>query len=145
MVLFNLHQRLVKLSSAVGVVRILTRMLSDARSGRLPNNEIWTERFLYTTDKVAHQKLQSFFEQWVYGAGCPSFNISHKFQKKKFSVEVIIKQTQKLDVLAAQQQILVPDNFMREVKEQENEIYAPPMQELFTVSVFQALECFDRG
>ena len=131
LVLFHLHQRLVKLSSAVGVVRILTRMLTDARSGRLADNEIWTDRFLYTTDKVAHSKLQSFFDQWVYGAGFPSFMVTQQFQKKKFSVAITIKQMQKLDMQSFQNQ-LQPTNLIREIKEAENEIYAPAVQESFT-------------
>ncbi|KIW07771.1 uncharacterized protein PV09_01697 [Verruconis gallopava] len=132
LILYLLHQRLVKQSSAVGVVRILTRMLSDARSGRLGSNEIWTDRFIYTTEKVAHAKVQSFFDQWVYGSGVPSFLVSQAFQKKKFSVAITIKQTQKLDVLALQPQPLSAGNFFREVKEMEHEIYAGQLQDSFT-------------
>jgi transcription initiation factor TFIID subunit 2 len=132
LILYLLHQRLVKQSSAVGVVRILTRMLSDARSGRLGANEIWTDRFIYTTEKVAHAKVQSFFDQWVYGSGVPSFLISQAFQKKKFSVAITIKQTQKLEVQSFQDQVLQAGNFFREVKELEHDIYAGHLQESFT-------------
>lgn len=107
-------------------------MLSDARSGRLTDNEIWTDRFLYTAEKVAHSKLASFFDQWVFGAGFPSFLVSQQFQKKKFSVAITIKQTQKLEVQNLQDANLQSGNFMREVKEMEHEIYAPPLQEAFT-------------
>lgn len=131
LVLFLLHQRLIKQSGAVGVIRILTRMLSDARSGKLTDNEIWTERFRYTTEKVAHSKVANFFDQWVYGAGIPSFLVSQAFQKKKFSVAITIKQTQKME-LGLQGQELQPSNFFREVKEAENDIYAPALQESFT-------------
>jgi transcription initiation factor TFIID subunit 2 len=132
LILYLLHQRLVKQSSATGVARILTRMLSDARSGRLSSNEIWTDRFIYTTEKVAHAKVQSFFDQWVYGSGVPSFLITQAFQKKKFSVAITIKQTQKLEVQSFQEQVLQAGNFFREVKELEHDIYAGQLQESFT-------------
>jgi transcription initiation factor TFIID subunit 2 len=132
LVLYLLHQRLVKQSSAVGVVRILTRMLSDARSGKIGGNEIWTDRFIYTTEKVAHAKIQSFFDQWVHGSGVPSFMISQAFQKKKFSVAITIKQTQKLELQNLEGQNLQSANFFREVKEAEHDIYAGSQQDFFT-------------
>ena len=132
LILFLLHQRLVKQSSAVGVVRILTRMLADARSGKLTNNEIWTDRFIYTTEKVAHAKIQSFFDQWVFGSGVPSFMVTQAFQKKKFSVAITIKQTQKMETPDFSSIALQSTNFFREVKELEHDIYAGPLQDSYS-------------
>ncbi|QDS67879.1 hypothetical protein FKW77_008012 [Venturia effusa] len=131
-VFFIFHQRLVKQNASTGAPRVLVRLLSDARMGRIPHGEIWTDRLIYTSDKVAHQKLQSFFDQWVFGAGCPTFHVTHKFNKKKMSVEVTINQTQAHDVLGDKAAVLNADNFMREVKEYENMIYAGPLQPAFT-------------
>lgn len=133
-VFYIFHQRLMKQNASTGAPRVLVRLLSDARMGRIPDGEIWTDRLIYTSDKVAHQKLQSFFDQWVFGAGCPTFHVSHKFNKKKMSVEVTISQTQASDVFGDKAQQLDADNFMREVKEHESDVYAGPVQPAFTVS-----------
>jgi transcription initiation factor TFIID subunit 2 len=133
-VFYIFHQRLMKQNASTGAPRVLVRLLSDARMGRIPDGEIWTDRLIYTSDKVAHQKLQSFFDQWVFGAGCPTFHVSHKFNKKKMSVEVTINQTQASELFGDKTQKLDADNFMREVKEHEHNVYAGPIQPAFTVS-----------
>lgn len=143
-VFFIFHQRLMKQNASTGAPRVLVRLLSDARMGRILDGEIWTDRLIYTSDKVAHQKLQSFFDQWVFGAGCPTFHVSHKFNKKKMSVEVTINQTQSSEGFGDQAPKLDADNFMREVREHEHNVYAGPTQPAFTVSsisrVHQVLE-----
>ncbi|KAE9966986.1 hypothetical protein EG328_008498 [Venturia inaequalis] len=131
-VFYIFHQRLMKQNASTGAPRVLVRLLSDARMGRIPHGEIWTDRLIYTSDKVAHQKLQSFFDQWVFGAGCPTFHVTHKFNKKKMSVEVTINQTQSHDLLGDKSAGLNADNFMREVKEHENGVWAGELQPAFT-------------
>jgi transcription initiation factor TFIID subunit 2 len=134
-VLFILHQRLIKKSGHLGVPKVISRMLADVKQGRLVDGEIDTQRFLYSTEKVGHSTFKAFFEEWVYGAGCPTFLVSQRFNKKKMVVEMSITQRhgQQLDALATDGQKLNAGNFMREVKEHHQDVYAGPIQPVFTV------------
>jgi transcription initiation factor TFIID subunit 2 len=38
------------------------------------------------------ESLRGFFDQWVYGSGCPTFIISAVFNRKRMAVEVNVKQ-----------------------------------------------------
>ena len=71
----------------------------------------------------------SFFKQWIYGAGCPIFHVSQRFNKKKLVVEMIIQQKQ-LD--RETKPPFEPSNFMREIKEHVQEVWAPETQAVFT-------------
>jgi transcription initiation factor TFIID subunit 2 len=134
-ILFILHHRLVKASGRNGVDRILCKMLLDEQVGKLANPSkaenggIDTERFMRTCEKVGHQKVDAFFNQWVYGAGCPTFRVTQRFNKKKLVVEMLLIQAQPDDHLGLD---LTPESFMREVKEHEEHVYAGQVQPLFT-------------
>jgi transcription initiation factor TFIID subunit 2 len=135
-VLFILHQRLIKKSGHLGVPKIISRMLADVKQGRLVDGEIDTSRFLYSTEKVGHTSFKAFFEEWVYGAGCPTFSVTQRFNKKKMVVEMAITQKQghHVDALATDGQKLDAENFMREVKEHQQYVYAGATQPVFSVS-----------
>ncbi|KAF2795808.1 hypothetical protein K505DRAFT_359839 [Melanomma pulvis-pyrius CBS 109.77] len=120
LVLSILHNRLVKQSGKNGVDRCLYRLLFNARNEKLPNGAISTEGFLDICDKVGHQKLDTFFNQWVYGSGCPSFECSPVFNKKKQVIVLTIKQTQADPTLKPEERSLAANEFMREVKEKQH-------------------------
>ncbi len=47
-----------------------------------------TSQFLRTARKIcAKVEIKSFAEIWIYGAGCPRFNIRFSFNKKKMVAE----------------------------------------------------------
>lgn len=129
LILFILDRRLTKASGAAGVSRIVTRLFLNAKTGDLINGELSTDFFHRLCEKLGHQKLDPFFRQWVYGAGCPIFHVSQRFNKKKLVVEMIITQKQ-MDRKTKPK--LEPANFMREVKEQVSEAWAPGIQPVFT-------------
>ncbi|KAF2435759.1 hypothetical protein EJ08DRAFT_692336 [Tothia fuscella] len=133
LVFFILHQRMLKKTGLNGVPRLLERVFQDADAGRVVDGEIDTDRFIYSCDKVAHGKMRSFFDQWVTNAGCPTFVVNAKFNKKKMQVDLEIKQeTVSLEALTTGGQKLNTGNFMREAKEHEGEVYAGPPQHYFT-------------
>jgi transcription initiation factor TFIID subunit 2 len=117
-VLFILDRRLTKASGAAGVGRIITRLLLNAKTGDLQNGELSTDWFHRLCEKLGHTKLDAFFRQWVYGAGCPLFKVNQRFNKKKLVVEMNIYQTQRERKIKPE---LQPSNFMREAKEQVSE------------------------
>ena len=117
MVLSILHNRLVKQSGKNGVDRCLYRMLFNARQGKYSNGAISTADFFEICEKVGHQKLESFFNQWVAGSGCPTFECFPSFNKKKQVVQLQIRQTQADPTITTIEKSLAADDFMREAKE----------------------------
>ncbi|THX26989.1 hypothetical protein D6D12_05813 [Aureobasidium pullulans] len=128
-VLFILDRRLTKASGAAGVGRIITRLLLNAKTGDLQNGELSTDWFHRLCEKLGHTKLDAFFKQWVYGAGCPLFKVNQRFNKKKLVVEMNIYQIQRERKIKPE---LSPTNFMREAKEQVSEVWAPEVSDPFT-------------
>ncbi|TKA77756.1 hypothetical protein B0A49_01555 [Cryomyces minteri] len=129
LVLFILDRRLTKASGSSGVSRIINRVFLNAKVGEMPHGAITTSYFMRTCEKLGHAKLEQFFNQWVFGAGCPSFQVSQRFNKKKLCVEMVIKQVQ-ADRVAEPN--LEPATFMREVQEDRNEVFAGVLQPVFT-------------
>jgi transcription initiation factor TFIID subunit 2 len=117
MVLSILHNRLVKQSGKNGVDRCLYRLLFNARQGKYDNGAITTNDFLDICEKVGHQKLDSFFGQWVQGSGCPNFECFPSFNKKKQVVQLQIRQIQADSTVTTIDGPLNANDFMREAKE----------------------------
>jgi len=122
-VLSILHNRLVKASGKNGVDRCLYKMLLNHASGALNNGAISTHPFQQLCEKVGHQKLENFFNQWVYGSGCPTFECHPTFNKKKQVVQLTIRQTQGDPSVLRQDDALSAADFMREAKENSRSFY----------------------
>ncbi|KAK3671208.1 Transcription initiation factor TFIID subunit 2 [Recurvomyces mirabilis] len=129
LVLFILDRRILKASGLTGVQRIVNRIFMNAKSGSLENGELSTAEFQRQCERLGHNKLESFFKQWVQGAGCPIFEVSQRFNKKKLVVEMTISQRQ-LD--RQTKPLFAPNNFMREIKEYTSDVWAPEVQPVFT-------------
>ena len=134
MVLSILDRRFTKTGSTSGLSRIISRVFLNAKVGDLTNGAIDTAYFIKTCERLGHLKLDTFFAQWVYGAGCPRFSIAQKFNKKKNVVDMLIKQTQ----AEPSERDLEKGTFMRDVKEEHSNVFAGPVQPVFTVRI---LEC----
>ncbi|KAF9736050.1 hypothetical protein PMIN02_001628 [Paraphaeosphaeria minitans] len=113
-VLSILHNRLVKTSGKNGVDRCLYRLLLNRAGGSLNNGAISTDAFLSLCEKVGHQKLDGFFKQWVYQAGYPIFECHPTFNKKRQTVNLVIRQSQSGPI---NDEPLRSTDFMREAKE----------------------------
>ncbi|KAL2371522.1 transcription initiation factor TFIID subunit 2 [Blastomyces gilchristii SLH14081] len=132
LVLYILERRLSKASGKATISRIISRIFLNARMGDLPNGALTTSFFQRTCERLGHTKLDSFFQQWVYGAGCPRFLATQRFNKKKLVVEMMIRQVQSEQATVRD---LEKSTFMREVKEEIKNIYAGPVQHVFTGSM----------
>ncbi|KAL4957846.1 hypothetical protein BDW69DRAFT_155436 [Aspergillus filifer] len=132
LVLFILDRRLTKASGKATMSRIISRLFLNARMGDLPNGAVTSSFFQKTCEKLGHAKLDSFFQQWIYGAGCPRFQATQRFNKKKLVVEMMIKQVQS-DQPSARD--LEKDAFMRDVKEEIRNVYAGTIQPVFSGSM----------
>ena len=130
LVLFILDRRLAKASGSSGLSRIISRVFLNAKVGDLANGAISTAYFMRTCEKLGHTKLDTFFAQWVFGAGCPRFRVTQRFNKKKLVVEMLIQQVQGE---ASGDRDLEKETFIRDVKEEIHGVYAGPVQPVFTV------------
>lgn len=129
LVLFILDRRLMKTTGQTGVHRIINKIFLNAKTGALTNGELSTADFQRTCEKLGHNKLESFFKQWVFNSGCPIFYVTQRFNKKKLCVEMKIMQRQ-LD--RTSKPPFEPKSFMREIKEHVQEVWAPEVNPLFT-------------
>lgn len=132
LVLFILERRLAKASGKATVSRIISRILLNARMGDLANGALTTSFFQRLCEKFGHVKLDTFFQQWVYGAGCPRFHATQRFNKKKLVVEMMIRQVQGEPQPPRD---LEKSTFMRDVKEELKGVYAGGIQPVFTGSM----------
>lgn len=133
LVLFILERRLSKAGGKPIISRVISRIFLNARMGDISNGALTTAFFQRTCEKLGHTKLESFFQQWVFGAGCPRFVATQRFNKKKLVVEMMIRQVQADQQSAARD--LEKQTFMREVKEEIKNVYAGAVQHVFTGSM----------
>jgi transcription initiation factor TFIID subunit 2 len=128
-VLTILHNRIIKANGRNGIDRMFWRALLDDQTGKIEDGELDTERFMRIAEKVAHSKFDPFFYQWVFGAGCPTFRVSQRFNKKKLVVEIFLNQVMQEDLLNFD---VSSESFMRDIKEQEEGFPSVSPQRLFT-------------
>ncbi|KAF6832482.1 hypothetical protein CPLU01_06165 [Colletotrichum plurivorum] len=116
LVLFILDKRLMKAPAQTNLTRIISRILYKANVGEKQSEWIInTESFQRVCEKNARNKLESFWSQWVYGSGCPRFDVFQRFNKKRLCVEMTIRQVQ--DKAAADAPVLRKTDFLRVIKE----------------------------
>ncbi|KAK2741885.1 hypothetical protein FQN57_005444 [Myotisia sp. PD_48] len=132
LVLYILERSLSKASGKATVSRVISRIFLNARMGDIANGELTTSFLQRICERLGHTKLDTFFQQWVYGAGCPRFLATQRFNKKKLVVEMMIRQVQSDQPTARD---LEKSTFMRDVKEELRSVYAGSIQNVFTGSM----------
>lgn len=132
LVLFILDRRLTKASGKATMSRIISRLFLNAQMGDIPNGAVTSSLFQKTCERLGHAKLDQFFQQWVYGAGCPRFQATQRFNKKKLVVEMMIRQVQS-DQPSTRD--LDKNTFMRDAKEEIRGVYAGAIQPVFSGSM----------
>ena len=128
LVLFILDRRLAKTGGSTGFSRIVSKIFLQTNVGEIVEGSLSTAHFIRVCERLGHTKLEGFFNQWVYGCGCPRFRVTQRFNKKRLVIEMQISQAQHEDAL----QDLEASKFMRAVKEREHDVsIASPLQ-IFT-------------
>ncbi|KAL2211254.1 hypothetical protein CC79DRAFT_193981 [Sarocladium strictum] len=129
-VLFILDKRMIKASGGHGLTRILQKLATKNVIDSSDKASILdTEKFRITCEKGAKFRLESFWNQWVYGAGCPLFDVKARFNKKRLCVELTLNQTQ---MSSTKKPGLTEDDFLRLVKERRAGLQIEEIQPLFT-------------
>lgn len=130
LVCYILDKRCHKASGTFGLTRVLTKLIINANTGPPEDSVLSTKEFRRSVEKITkYRQTEPFWDQWVYGAGCPKFTISQRFNKKKLCVDMTIYQRQDTEPT---QRLLKKNSFPREVKEEVNKVYAGEIQPLFT-------------
>ncbi|KAI1191614.1 hypothetical protein F5B17DRAFT_286353 [Nemania serpens] len=131
LVLFILDRRLSKSSGSAGISRIISRMVSKANTSTQANDDVLpSDSFRKACEKLGSTRLESFWNQWVIGSGCPRFDVFQRFNKKKLCVEMTVQQTQ--DMAAAKVRPIDKNDFWRDVREETHAVYAGELQQAFT-------------
>ncbi|GAA5910197.1 hypothetical protein JCM8208_006756 [Rhodotorula glutinis] len=97
LVLHILDKHLRKAGTSLGLDKVLPKLFLDAIAGELANqgNSLSTTSFMRTCRKAcggSSEALKVFFDQWVYGSGCPTFEIQANFNRKRMAVELNVTQ-----------------------------------------------------
>ncbi|KAF4124908.1 transcription initiation factor TFIID subunit 2 [Geosmithia morbida] len=130
LILFVLDKRLVKASGGHGLTRILARYLTKVQVDSGDSSAILkTEDFKARCEKASRNRLEAFWSQWVYGSGCPRFDVKAKFNKKRLCVELTLNQIQYQTAKKAE---LEKDDVLRIIKERRAGAPVGPVQPLFT-------------
>ncbi|PHH79254.1 hypothetical protein CDD82_2513 [Ophiocordyceps australis] len=125
-----LDKRLTKATGGHGLTRVLQKFLTKAQVESSDRSSILdTEKFRITCERATKYRLESFWNQWVYGAGCPRFDVKAKFNKKRLCVELTLNQIQHQVV---QKPELEKSNFLQAVKERRAGVKLGEVQSLFT-------------
>ena len=56
---------------------------------------VMTSDLTKAIEEATHTNVDAFFEQWIYGAGAPKFELSYIYDETKKQVALTVKQTQK--------------------------------------------------
>jgi aminopeptidase N len=56
-----------------------------------------TSDLIKAINEADHIDVQRFFDQWVFGAGAPKFDVSYSYDDAKHQVALTVKQTQKIE------------------------------------------------
>ncbi|EKG22223.1 hypothetical protein MPH_00402 [Macrophomina phaseolina MS6] len=133
LVMFILNQK-IKRMAKMGVTKIIYKVLLAAKTGKLQNGAISTEDFIQIVDKYLESKpIPDFWRQWVYGAGCPHFYVTQRFNKKKSVIEFAIRQTHgDRSELEEKAQDLDPCTFLKEVNEHQSGMSKKKPTRVFT-------------
>jgi transcription initiation factor TFIID subunit 2 len=144
LVLFILDQRMSKYPGSTGVGRVISHLVSTAN---ISNQEakatsLCADEFRKSCAKKTQYKLDTFWQQWVKGAGCPRFLVKAKFNKKNLNVDITVVQTQGDARFSTGPRLLEKEDFWREFQEEIHSVYAGEVTRRFagpcTVRIHEA-------
>ena len=90
-----------------------------------------TADLIRAMEEANHIDAQRFFDQWVYGAGAPKFEISYTYDDAKHQVALSVKQTQRIEGYVGIFQVPV-----------DVEITTPSSAKLHTVHISKEAQTF---
>lgn len=137
-VLFILDRRMTKTEKSLGLSRAIPKIFIQSVSGDLTNSCLSTAHFIKVCERVSHSKLDSFFNQWVYGSGYPIFRVTQKFNKKRMFIEMGIRQVQASETVLPR---FSENDFVKRARHDIPSLEKFPVQPVFTVSLAKSDFC----
>ncbi len=58
---------------------------------------VMTYDLIKAIEEATHTNVDQFFDQWIYGAGAPKFDVTYTYDETKKQVAMTVKQTQKIE------------------------------------------------
>jgi aminopeptidase N len=58
---------------------------------------VMTYDLIKAIEEATHTNVDQFFDQWIYGAGAPKFEVSYAYDETKKQVALTVKQAQKIE------------------------------------------------
>ncbi|KAL2169912.1 hypothetical protein VTG60DRAFT_5456 [Thermothelomyces hinnuleus] len=130
LVLFILDQRMSKIPGSMGIVRVISQIVSNANiNATITSTSLADADFRRACEKKSQYRPDELWQQWVHGAGCPKLLIKQRFNKKNLNVDISIAQTQSKD---NGPKAITKDEFLKELLEEVYEVWAGPVPKLFT-------------
>ncbi|KAL2146855.1 hypothetical protein VTI28DRAFT_1958 [Corynascus sepedonium] len=130
LVLFILDQRMSKIPGSMGIVRVISQIVSNANiNATITSTSLSDADFRRACEKKSQYRPDELWQQWVHGAGCPKLLIKQRFNKKNLNVDISIAQTQSKD---NGPKAITKDEFLKELLEEVYEVWAGPVPKLFT-------------
>jgi aminopeptidase N len=56
-----------------------------------------TSDLIKAIEETTHVSVDHFFQQWIYGAGAPKFDLAYTYDNSKHQIALTVKQTQKVE------------------------------------------------
>ncbi|KAH3671687.1 hypothetical protein OGAPHI_000392 [Ogataea philodendri] len=119
LIMFVLDRRMTKTDKSFGLSRVIPKIFLQAMSSDLVNgNCLSTAHFHHVCEKVAHHKLESFFQNWVHSCGVPVFLVTQRFNKKRMFIEMSIRQIQRDNKLDADDELQLKSSATERLRKQ---------------------------
>ncbi|WAR52569.1 hypothetical protein PtB15_1B1012 [Puccinia triticina] len=78
--------------TSLGLSRVIPKIFLSAISGEMRDNMLSTSSFLRICRKLNGNELKSWADQWIYASGCPVFQVTAHFNRKKLTHELTLRQ-----------------------------------------------------
>lgn len=106
-----------------------------------------TQDFKSVVEEAANSDLDWFFDQWVYKAGCPEFEVTTKWDQATRSLNLIVKQIQNIDSMTGIFQTPVDIEIWIRGNPETYRIMVTKVEETFSIPTYQQpqLVIFDKG
>ena len=106
-----------------------------------------TSDLIQAIEEANHIDVQRFFDEWVYGAGAPKFEINYTYDDAKHQIVLSVKQTQKLEGRVGLFQAPVDLEVTTASGSKTQEVWVNKEVETFTLAADSAplMVIFDKG
>ncbi|KAK4145537.1 uncharacterized protein C8A04DRAFT_10551 [Dichotomopilus funicola] len=130
LVLFILDQRMSKIPGSMGIVRVISQIVSNANiNATITSTSLADGDFRRACEKKSQYPPDELWQQYVQSAGCPRLQIKQRFNKKNLNVDISVAQTQGKDNAP---KAITKSEFLKELLEEVHEVYAGTVPKHFT-------------